>query len=160
MLLPGEEVITQLGALYLTNKRVILYAPSILRAAFLRDVDAVGTLTERATGWSLFFALLFLGLAAVSAFVMLTQNQVAFSVGSAVQLPMWLLALGFAAVGGVLLGTYFFWVKKSLFLSVGGRPLIVISLSGWSPKRLEGVDTFVNTFSQAKDAAEYPQDNR
>jgi hypothetical protein len=160
VLLPGEEVITQLGALYLTNKRVILYAPSILRAAFLRDVDAVGTLTERASGWSLFFALLFLGLAAVSAFVMLTQNQVAFSIGSILQLPMWLLALGFAALGGVLLGTYFFWVKKSLFLSVGGRPLIVISLSGWSPKRLEGVDAFINTFSQAKDAVEYPPETR
>lgn len=160
VLLPGEEVITQLGALYLTNKRVILYAPSILRAAFLRDVDAVGTLTERASGWSLFLAILFLVLAAVSAFVMLTQNQVAFSVGSAIQLPMWLLALGFAALGGVLLGTYFFWVKKSLFLSVGGRPLIVISLSGWSPKRLEGVDAFINTFSQAKDAVEYPQEGR
>jgi hypothetical protein len=160
VLLPGEEVITQLGALYLTNKRVILYAPSILRAAFLRDVDAVGTLTERASGWSLFFALLFLGLAAVSAFVMLTQNQVAFSIGSVLQLPMWLLALGFAALGGVLLGTYFFWVKKSLFLSVGGRPLIVISLSGWSPKRLEGVDAFINTFSQAKDAVEYPPETR
>ncbi len=156
VLLSNEEVITQIGALYLTNKRVLLYAPSILRAAFLRDVDAVGTLTERASGWSLFVALFFLGLAVVTAFVMLTQNQVAFSVGSAIQLPMWLLALGLAAVGGVLLGTYFFWIKKSLFLSVGGRPLIVISLSGWSPKRLEGVDTFVNTFSQAKDAVEHP----
>ncbi len=158
VLLPNEEVITQIGALYLTNKRVLLYAPSILRAAFLRDVDAVGTLTERASGWSLFGAILFLALAAITAFVMLTQNQVAFSVGSAIQIPMWLLALGFAAIGGVLLSTYFFWIKKSLFLSVGGRPLIVISLSGWSPKRLEGVDTFINTFSQAKDAVEHPQD--
>ena len=53
VLLPQEEVVTQLGALYLTNKRVILYAPTILRAAFLRDVDAVGTLTERSSGWTL-----------------------------------------------------------------------------------------------------------
>jgi hypothetical protein len=159
VLLPNEEVITQIGALYLTNKRVLLYAPSILRAAFLRDVDAVGTLTERASGWSLFGAILFLALAAITAFVMLTQNQVAFSLGSVIQVPMWLLALGFAAVGGVLISTYFFWIKKSLFLSVGGRPLIVISLSGWSPKRLEGVDAFINTFSQAKDAVEHPQDH-
>ena len=62
-------------------------------------------------------------------------------------------------MSALLLASYFFWVKKSLFLSVGGRPLIVISLSGWSPKRLEGVDTFINAFSQAKNSAEYPQDH-
>jgi hypothetical protein len=36
---------------------------------------------------------------------------------------------------------------------VGGRPLIVVSLSGWSNKKLEAVDGFVNAFSQAKDQA-------
>ena len=35
MLLPGEEVLQQLGALYLTNRRAILYAPTILRAAWV-----------------------------------------------------------------------------------------------------------------------------
>ena len=67
------------------------------------------------------------------------------------QFPVGLLTLFLAALGIFLLLTYFFWIKKSLFLAVGGRPLIVISLSGWSPKKLEGVDTFVNAFSQAKD---------
>src|SRR5205823_7677396 len=42
-MLPNESVVFQLGALYLTNKRVILLAPSVLRLAFLRDVDAIGT---------------------------------------------------------------------------------------------------------------------
>ncbi len=45
-------------------------------------------------------------------------------------------------------------MTKSLFLSVGGRPLIVVSLTGWSSKRLEGVDIFINAYSQARDAVD------
>jgi hypothetical protein len=157
VLLPQEEVVTQLGALYLTNKRVILYAPTILRAAFVRDVDAVGTITERASGWTLFFALLVLGIAGVGVYLAVLQNQLSTTLPGLYQFPLWLIIGVLAVLGGVLLFTYFFWVKKSLFLSVGGRPLIVISLSGWSNKKLEGVDTFVNAFSQTKDATEYPQ---
>src|SRR5207249_2827394 len=33
-MLPNESVVFQLGALYLTNKRVILLAPSVVRLAF------------------------------------------------------------------------------------------------------------------------------
>src|SRR5690349_19753611 len=158
VLLPQEEVVTQLGALYLTSKRVILYAPTILRAAFIRDVDAVGTVTERASGWSLFFALLVLAVAGVLTYLAILQNQLSASLSGLYQFPLWLIVLVLVILGGTLLATYFFWVKKSLFLSVGGRPLIVISLSGWTAKRLEGVDLFVNAFSQIKDAAEYPRD--
>ena len=64
-LLPGEEVVMQLGALYLTNRRAILYAPTILRAAFFRDIDAVGSVTERSSGWMLLLGLLAVAMAAL-----------------------------------------------------------------------------------------------
>ena len=153
VLLPNEDVISQLGALYLTNKRAILYAPTILRAAFIRDIDAVGTLTERASGWSLFFALVMLAAAAVAGYIGWQQGQSDSTTAASFPVPLWLVGVVLAVLGLTLLASYFFYVKKSLFLSVGGRPLIVISLSGWSAKRLESVDAFINAFSQAKDRA-------
>ena len=144
VLLPQEEVVNQLGALYLTNKRVILYAPTILRAAFLRDVDAVGTLTERASGFALFFGVLLLALAGVLGYIASTPNPISAGWPFFSQSPLWLPPLAIGVLGLILLATYFFWMKKSLFLSVGGRPLIVVSLTGWSTKRLEGVDILIN----------------
>ncbi|HMA34995.1 MAG TPA: hypothetical protein VKY74_11010 [Chloroflexia bacterium] len=153
VLLSDEEVIMQLGALYLTNKRAILYAPTILRAAFLPDIDAVGTVTERSGGWMLILGLLLLVLAAAAAYVGVTQPGGDLQLGDLYRASPLLVAVPLALLGLLTLASYFFWVKRSLFLSVGGRPLIVVSVSGWSPKKLEPVDSFVNAFSQAKDRA-------
>jgi hypothetical protein len=152
VLLRGEEVVIQLGALYLTNKRAILYAPTILRAAFLRDIDAIGTITERSSGWMLLFGLLGLALAAVSAYIGISQPSAEFKLGELYSASPVLLAIPLALIGILALASYFFWIKRSLFLSVGGRPLIVVSISGWSGKKLTAVDSFVNAFSQAKES--------
>jgi hypothetical protein len=151
-LLPEESVAFQLGALYLTNKRVILLAPSVVRAAFLRDVDAVGTLTERSSGWTLFFSLLFLGLAAVGAYASIARKdfEANFPLVYTVE-PMYV-AIALALAGLVLLVMYFIWVKRTLFVSVSGRPLITVSVADWSSRKLEGMDGFVNAFFQMKDA--------
>lgn len=151
VLLPGEEVIMQLGALYLTNKRAILYAPTILRAAFLRDVDAIGTVTERAGGWMLLFGLLAVALAGGAIYLGVTQPGSDLVLGDLFRANPFVVAVPLALLGLLMLASYFFWVKRSLFLSVGGRPLIVVSISGWSGKKLESVDSFVNAFSQAKE---------
>jgi hypothetical protein len=151
VLLPGEEVIMQLGALYLTNKRAILYAPTILRAAFLRDVDAIGTVTERAGGWMLLFGLLGVALAGGATYLGVTQPGSDLVLGDLFRANPFVVAVPLALLGLLMLASYFFWVKRSLFLSVGGRPLIVVSISGWSGKKLESVDSFVNAFSQAKE---------
>jgi hypothetical protein len=151
VLLPGEEVIMQLGALYLTNKRAILYAPTILRAAFLRDVDAIGTVTERAGGWMLLFGLLAVALAGGAIYLGVTQPGNDLVLGDLFRANPFVVAVPLALLGLLMLASYFFWVKRSLFLSVGGRPLIVVSISGWSGKKLESVDSFVNAFSQAKE---------
>jgi hypothetical protein len=58
-----------------------------------------------------------------------------------------------AVAGLVLLVMYFLWVKRTLFVSVSGRPLITVSVADWTPRKLEGMDGFVNTFFQMKDAA-------
>ena len=152
-LLPEESVAFQLGALYLTNKRVILLAPSVVRAAFLRDVDAVGTLTEKATGWSLFFGLLLLGLAAAATY--LGIDRVAWEPSFPFLYVADPFALGgvLALIGLALLVLYFVWVKRTLFVSVSGRPLITVSVSDWNTRKLEGMDGFVNAFFQVKDAA-------
>ena len=152
-LLPEESVAFQLGALYLTNKRVILLAPSVVRAAFLRDVDAVGTLTEKASGWSLFFGLLSLGVAAAAAY--LGIDRAAWEPGFPFLFVVEPFALaGVLAIAGLaLLVLYFVWIKRTLFVSVSGRPLITVSVSDWNTRKLEGMDSFVNAFFQVKDAA-------
>ncbi len=151
-LLPEESVAFQLGALYLTNKRVILLAPSVVRAAFLRDVDAVGTLTERSSGWTLFFSLLFLGLAAVGAYASVARKDFENNFPLLFTIDPLFIAIALAVVGVVLLVMYFVWVKRTLFVSVSGRPLITVSVADWNSRKLEGMDGFVNAFFQMKDA--------
>jgi hypothetical protein len=152
-LLPEESVAFQLGALYLTNKRVILLAPSVVRAAFLRDVDAVGTLTERSSGWTLFFSLLFLGLAAVGVYASVARRDLESNFPLLFTVEPLYVAIALAVAGVVLLVMYFLWVKRTLFVSVSGRPLITVSVADWTPRKLEGMDSFVNAFFQMKDAA-------
>jgi hypothetical protein len=141
----------QLGALYLTNKRVILLAPSVVRAAFLRDVDAVGTLTERSSGWSLFFSLLFLGLAAVGVYASIERVDLEASFPLLYTVEPLFVAIALAVAGLVLLIMYFVWVKRTLFVSVSGRPLITVSVADWNSRKLEGMDGFLNAFFQMKD---------
>jgi hypothetical protein len=141
----------QLGALYLTNKRVILLAPSVVRAAFLRDVDAVGTLTERSSGWSLFFGLVFLGLAAAGGYLSLARRQFEASLPLVYYVEPMFVGLAFGVLGLILLVMYFLWVKRTLFISVSGRPLITVSVADWNSRKLEGMDGFVNAFFQVKD---------
>jgi len=150
-MLPNESVVFQLGALYLTNKRVILLAPSVVRAAFLRDVDAIGTLTERASGWSFFFGLILLGLAGGAVYFAIFRDQYAASYQLFYIFDPRILAVGFALLAIYLLANYFFWVKRTLFVSVRGRPLITVSITDWNARKLEGMDSFINAFSQAKD---------
>ncbi len=152
-LLPEESVAFQLGALYLTNKRVILLAPTVVRAAFLRDVDAVGTLTERSSGWTLFFSLLFLGLAAVGVYASVARRDYENNFPLLYTVDPLYVGIALAVAGLVLLVMYFLWVKRTLFVSVSGRPLITVSVADWTPRKLEGMDGFVNTFFQMKDAA-------
>ncbi len=152
-LLPQESVAFQLGALYLTTKRVILLAPSVIRSAFIRDIDAVGTFTERASGWYLFGSLLMLAGAGLGVFLSLAgpaqglQPQYPWLY---VIDPLWFAAL--LVAGAVLtLVRYFFHVKRTLFISVRGRPLITVSIADWNTRKLEGMDSFVNAFFQIKD---------
>lgn len=151
-MLHNESVVFQLGALYLTNKRVILLAPSVLRTAFLRDVDAIGTLTERASGWSFFFGLLLLGLAGAAIYFEMFRAQHQENFQTIYVIPPWILAAAFGLLAIYLLVNYFFWVKRTLFLSVGGRPLITVSITDWNARKLEGMDSFINAYSQVKDA--------
>ena len=51
-----------------------------------------------------------------------------------------------ALVGLALLVLYFVWIKRTLFVSVSGRPLITVSVSDWNSRKLEGMDGFVNAF--------------
>ncbi len=152
-LLPEESVAFQLGALYLTNKRVILLAPSVVRAAFLRDVDAVGTLTERSSGWTLFFSLLFLGLAAAGIYASVARKDFEANFPLLYTVEPMFIGIALAVAGLALLIMYFVWVKRTLFVSVSGRPLITVSVADWNSRKLEGMDGFVNTFFQMKDAA-------
>lgn len=151
-LLPHESVAFQLGALYLTNKRVILLAPSVVRAAFIRDIDAVGTLTERASGWSLFFGLLLAALSALAVYASLARRQYETTFSLLYLIDPLFIAIPLAVLALVVLSTYFFWMKRTLFVSVKGRPLITVSISDWNAAKLEGMDAFVNAFSQVKDA--------
>lgn len=151
-LLSQESVAFQLGALYLTNKRVILLAPSVVRAAFLRDLDAVGTVTERASGWSLFSGIALFALAAVAFYADKARSDFETTYPMLYIINPSIIAAGLAILGLALLLLYFFWVKRSLFLSVKGRPLITVSVSGWNSRKLEGMDAFLNAFFQMKDA--------
>jgi len=151
-LLPEESVAFQLGALYLTNKRVILLAPSVVRSAFLRDVDAVGTLTERSSGWTLFFSLLFLGLAAVGVYASVARKDLEINFPMVYTIDPLFIAGALAVAGVALLVMYFVWVKRTLFVSVSGRPLITVSVADWNSRKLEGMDGFLNAFFQLKDA--------
>jgi hypothetical protein len=150
-LLPEESVVFQLGALYLTNKRVILLAPSVVRAAFLQDVDAVGTLTERSSGWSLFFGLVFLVLAATGGYFSIARTQFQANLPLLYTIDPMFVGIAFAVFGIVLLVMYFIWVKRTLFISVSGRPLITVSVADWNSRKLEGMDGFVNAYFQVKD---------
>jgi hypothetical protein len=152
-MLPNESVVFQLGALYLTNKRVILLAPSVVRLAFLRDVDAVGTLSERASGWSFFFGLILLGLAGAGLYFGLARANYEVNFPTLYVINPFIIAGGLALLAIYLLVNYFFWVKRTLFLSVGGRPLITVSITDWNAKKLEGMDQFINIYSQVKDSA-------
>ncbi len=51
----------------------------------------------------------------------------------------------------ILIVMYFVWVKRTLFISVSGRPLITVSVADWNSRKLEGMDGFVNAFFQVKD---------
>lgn len=152
-LLPQEAVAYQLGALYLTTKRVILLAPTVIRSAFIRDIDAVGTFTERASGWYLFSGLLLIALAVGAVYASVARYSQ--NLDSAFPFFYYLNPLVFAAlfVAGALafLVRYFLHVKRTLFVSVKGRPLITVSISDWNTRKLEGMDAFVNAFFQIKD---------
>lgn len=155
-LLPQEEVAFQLGALYLTTKRVILLAPSVIRSAFIRDIDAVGTYTERASGWYLFSGILCLALGAGSVYLSLNKDNTVlhdlFSVlYDANSIFPILLALALLVLAVALLARYFMHVKRTLFVSVKGRPLITVSIADWNTRKLDGMDAFVNAFFQIKD---------
>jgi len=152
-LLPGESVVFQLGALYLTTKRVILLAPSVVRSAFVRDIDAVGTFTERASAWVPIFGFLLLALGGGGFYGMLTAQQwkatFPFLADMGIVLPI--IATLLALWGIFLLARYFFWIKRTLFVSVKGRPLITVSIADWNQRKLEGMDSFVNAFFGIKD---------
>jgi hypothetical protein len=59
--------------------------------------------------------------------------------------------VGLAVAGVALLVMYFIWTKRTLFVSVSGRPLITVSVADWNSRKLEGMDSFVNAFFQMKD---------
>ncbi|HST03689.1 MAG TPA: hypothetical protein VLQ48_03030, partial [Chloroflexia bacterium] len=105
-LLPEESVVFQLGALYLTNKRVILLAPTVVRAAFLRDVDAVGTLTERASGWSLFFGLVFLALSGAGIYFSIAHAQFEDALPLLYQVDPLYIGIALGVLGLILLLMY------------------------------------------------------
>ncbi|PZR99969.1 MAG: hypothetical protein DLM69_06895, partial [Candidatus Chloroheliales bacterium] len=66
--------------------------------------------------------------------------------------PLEWVAIAVAALGLFFLVSYFLYVSKSLFVSVHGRPLITVSISGYRPRNLDDVDSFINALAAAKDA--------
>jgi hypothetical protein len=148
-LLPNESLVYQLGGLYLTSKRVILLAHGEIRSAFLHDIDAAGTRTERASVLNLLLGLLFLGASAGALITMLA--------GADQQMPLpgkYSLAAvaGLALILGLfLLGRYFLWVRRTLFVSVKGHPIIELSVSNWESRISRDMDAFVNRLFQIKD---------
>jgi len=162
-LLPNEEIIYHLGALYLTNKRVLLYAPTVLRAAFLRDVDGMGMATERLSGGVFILGLAMMVLAGLTGLLIFFDARQELAADSPLKsaltnvrdflpLPLEWVAIVVAALGVFFLVSYFLYVSKSLFVSVHGRPLITVSISGYRPRNLDDVDSFINALAAAKDA--------
>jgi hypothetical protein len=162
-LLPNEEIIYHLGALYLTNKRVLLYAPTVLRAAFLRDVDGMGMATERLSGGVFILGLVMMVLAGLTGLLIFFDARQELAADSPLKsallnvrdflpVPLEWLAIAVAALGLFFIVSYFLYVSKSLFVSVHGRPLITISISGYRPRNLDDVDNFINALAAAKDA--------
>ncbi|HYP41726.1 MAG TPA: zinc ribbon domain-containing protein [Chloroflexia bacterium] len=151
-LLQQESVAYQLGALYLTNKRVILLAPSVVRSAFVRDIDAVGTLAERASGWNFFFGLLLLSLAGALLYAQAQRDALFTTFSLLYIIPPFIPGLLLGLLGLFLMARYFLWRKRSLFVSVKGRPLITVSMADWKPGKLAGMDSFVNAFFEIKDS--------
>lgn len=162
-LLPNEEIIYHLGALYLTNKRVLLYAPTVLRAAFLRDVDAMGMATERLSSGVFIVGLLMMVAAGLTGLLIFFDARGELAADSPLKsalvnvrdfLPVSLewVAVAVAALGLFFVVSYFLYVNKSLFVSVHGRPLITVSISGYRPRNLDEVDNFINALAAAKDA--------
>jgi hypothetical protein len=149
-LLPGENVAYQLGALYLTTKRVILLAPSVIRSAFVRDIDAVGTFTERSSGWLLALASLLLILVGGLSYAAIDAQLVA-AFPFLYVIPPWIMAIPLSLLTIFLFVRFIYWTKRTLFVSVKGRPLITVSISDWSQKKHDGMDEFVNAFFQIKD---------
>ncbi len=161
-LLPNEEIIYHLGALYLTNKRVLLYAPTVLRSAFLRDVDAMGLATERLSSGVFILGVVMMvaaGLTGTLIFFDARQELAADSplksalsnVRDVLPLPLEWLAIAVAALGLFFIVSYSLYISKSLFVSVHGRPLITVSISGYRPRNLDEVDNFINALAAAKD---------
>ena len=148
-LLPNESLLYQLGELYLTNKRVILLGHGGVRSAFVRDIDAAGTRTDRASLLNLITGLLFLAVSATLLFTMLsvqgTQTPVLGPYGPPI--------LGAVALilGLFLLGRYFLWVRRTLFVSVRGHPIIELSVSNWESRIPADMDAFVNQLFHIKD---------
>jgi hypothetical protein len=150
--LQQESVAYQLGALYLTNKRVILLAPSVVRSAFVRDIDAVGTLAERASAWNFVFGLLLLALSAALLYAQ-AQRDALYTIFSLLYIiPPFIPGVLLGLFGLFLMARYFLWRKRSLFVSVKGRPLITVSMADWKPGKLAGMDSFVNAFFEIKDS--------
>lgn len=150
-MLPGESVEFQLGDLYLTTKRVLLLAPGTLRSAFLADIDAAGTYTQRASQWILLLALGCVASALLVIYAAFNRLELARYIASLSSLDAWWLAVPLLALGGYLLTFYILHEKRTLFVSVKGRPLITVSISAWNPGRFAPLDEFVNAFFRTKD---------
>lgn len=119
----------------------------------MRDIDAVGTFTERSSVWVPLFGFLLLALSGFGFYATTTQaewqNTFPFITDLGIFLPI---IAGLLALWGLyLLARYFFWTKRTLFVSVKGRPLITVSIADWSQRKLEGMDSFVNAFFGIKD---------
>ena len=167
-LLPNEEIIYHLGALYLTNKRVLLYAPTVLRSAFLRDVDAMGMATERLSSGVFILGLVMMVVAGLTGLLIFFDAHQELAADSPLKsaldnvrdflpLPLEWLAIAVAALGLFFIVSYFLYVSKSLFVSVHGRPLITVSISGYRPHDLDEIDNFINALAAAKDGADGEQ---
>src|SRR5207302_8033045 len=115
------------------------------------------TLTERASGFSFFIGLALLAIAGALGYVLVAYSQLSqtndFLRNNTNPIYVGIAAVGLAVFAIYLLVNYFFWVKRTLFLSVGGRPLITVSITDWNTRKLAGMDSFINAFSQVKDSA-------